>query len=460
MKQMNETIAAISTPYGSGGISIIRISGNQALAIADRIFRGSLSLRLAKTHTIHHGKAVDPTDGKTIDDALAAVMLAPKSYTGEDTVEISVHGSMLSADLVLKSAIGAGARLAQPGEFTRRAFLNGKIDLAQAEAVIDIIHSKTTRAHENAVSQLEGHLSQKINRIRERLLEVAAAIGVSADYTDEGFDEDGREKIHSMLSSCNLEVKNLLDSAQYGAILKEGIMTVIAGSPNVGKSSLLNMLSGAERAIVTEIPGTTRDVVEESVNVGGLMLRLADTAGIRQTTDHVEKIGIERSYARISEADLVILVLDSSNALSVEDRKLLEWTKGQTRIIVLNKTDLMQQLDENEITLLSGRSPIIRICAKDGTGAGDLSDEIKKLFLSGQVESKNGELITNARQTESLLRAKEHLSYCLDTLERNECVDLVSIDLNDAIADLGEILGLSVTEEVVDKIFSQFCVGK
>ena len=237
-------------------------------------------------------------------------------------------------------------------------------------------------------------------------------------------------------------------------------MTVIAGSPNVGKSSLLNMLSGAERAIVTEIPGTTRDVVEESVNVGGLMLRLADTAGIRQTTDHVEKIGIERSYARISEADLVILVLDSSNALSAEDRKLLEWTKGQTRIIVLNKTDLMQQLDENEITLLSGRSPIIRICAKDGTGAGDLSDEIKKLFLSGQAESKNGELITNARQTESLLRAKEHLSYCLETLERNECVDLVSIDLNDAIADLGEILGLSVTEEVVDKIFSQFCVGK
>lgn len=460
MKQMNETIAAISTPYGSGGISIIRISGNQAVAIADRIFRGSLSLRLAKTHTIHHGKAVDPTDEKTIDDALAAVMLAPKSYTGEDTVEISVHGSMLSADLVLKSAIGAGARLAQPGEFTRRAFLNGKIDLAQAEAVIDIIHSKTTRAHENAVSQLEGHLSQKINRIRERLLEVAAAIGVSADYTDEGFDEDGREKLHSMLSSCNLEVKNLLDSAQYGAILKEGIMTVIAGSPNVGKSSLLNMLTGAERAIVTEIPGTTRDVVEESVNVGGLMLRLADTAGIRQTTDHVEKIGIERSYARISEADLVILVLDSSNALSAEDRKLLEWTKGQTRIIVLNKTDLMQQLDENEITLLSGRSPIIRICAKDGTGAGDLSDEIKKLFLSGQAESKNGELITNARQTEALLRAKEHLSYCLETLERNECVDLVSIDLNDAIADLGEILGLSVTEEVVDKIFSQFCVGK
>ena len=457
---MNETIAAISTPYGSGGISVVRISGDEALFVADRIFRGRAPLSAAKTHTLHHGKAVDYANQKIIDEALASVMRAPKSYTGEDVVEISVHGSMLSADLVLKSALGAGARLAQPGEFTRRAFLNGKIDLAQAEAVIDIIHSKTTQAHENAVSQLEGHLSGKINQIRERLLDVAAAIGVSADYTDEGFDEDGREKLYTLLSSCFSEVEKLLSSAQYGMVMKEGIVTAIVGSPNVGKSSLLNLLSGAERAIVTEIPGTTRDVVEETVSAGGLLLRLADTAGIRQTEDQVEKIGIERSYACIDKANLVILVFDSSNALSEEEKQLLAYTEGRTRILVLNKTDLAKQLDETEISRLAGTSPIVRICAKDGTGMDNLVNAVKALFSAGGAEVQNGELVTNARQTQSLLHAKEHLEYCLETLNRNECVDLVSIDLNDAIADLGEIIGLSVTEEVVDKIFSQFCVGK
>jgi tRNA modification GTPase len=457
---MKETIAAISTPYGSGGISIVRISGSEAITIADSIFQGHLPLAKAKTHTIHHGKAIDYSNKKMIDDALASVMRAPKSYTGEDTVEISIHGSMLSADLVLKSAIGAGARLAQAGEFTRRAFLNGKIDLAQAEAVIDIIHSKTTRAHENAVSQLEGHLSAKINQIREQLLNVAAAIGVSADYTDEGFDEDGRDKLHSILSSCYHEVVKLWKGAQYGMVMKEGIVTAIAGSPNVGKSSLLNMLSGADRAIVTEIPGTTRDVVEESVNIGGLLLRLADTAGIRQTSDQVEKIGIERSYAYMENADLIILVLDSSNVLTKQDRELLNQTEGRTRLIVLNKTDLVQKLDEKELSILAKGTSIVRICARNGSGADELAKTVRELFLSGEAESKNGEFVTNARQTESLLRAKEHLEYCLETLNRNECVDLVSIDLNDAIADLGEILGLSVSEEVVDRIFSQFCVGK
>ncbi len=457
---MKQTIAAISTPMGMGGIAIIRISGDQAIEIAQKIYRGKANLLTVPTHTIHYGKAMGLDNGEVIDEALFSVMRAPHTFTGEDVVEVNVHGSNLSAKAVLSSLVSAGARLAGPGEFTKRAFLNGKMDLAQAEAVIDIIESKTTSAHTNAVSQLGGHLSQKIHKIREQLLDIAAHIGVSIDYVDEGYSTEELRQMASEFSGIIAQIDGMLLSAKSAKFMKEGILTAIVGSPNVGKSSILNMLAGNDRAIVTNIAGTTRDVIEEQIDLGDFSLRLADTAGIRDANDDVEKIGIERSYEYLNQADLVILVVDGSGELSAEDREIFEKSSDKKRIIVINKTDLKVNIAEDDVASLASDAPIIRISAKTGAGKLTLLSVIRDLFFRGMVSQSMGDYITNERHKEALLNAKEHLSLCLSTLESGECVDLVCVDLNDAIADLGEIVGQSVTEEVVDRIFSRFCVGK
>ena len=387
-------------------------------------------------------------------------MRAPHTFTGENVVEISVHGSNISAKAVLSSLVSAGARLAGPGEFTKRAFLNGKMDLAQAEAVIDIIESKTTPAHTNAVSQLGGRLSHKISDMREDLLDIAAAIGVSIDYVDEGYTADEIDALIQKFSRISNQIGELISSTKAAKFMKNGILTAIVGSPNVGKSSLLNMLAGSDRAIVTDIAGTTRDVIEEQIDLGDFALRLADTAGIRKSLDDVERIGIERSYEYIKEADLVMLVLDSSGELSEQDRNVFLKSKDKKRIVVLNKTDLDSKLSEDAVKTLAQDAPIIKISAKTEEGKETLLSVIRDMFFSGLVSQNMGDYVTNERHKEALLRAKEHLNFCLDTLTTGECVDLVCVDLNDAIADLGEIVGQSVTEEIVDRIFTRFCVGK
>lgn len=457
---MEQTIAAISTPMGMGGIAIIRMSGEQAIEIAHKIYRGKADFMTVPTHTIHYGKVMDMDTMEVIDEALFTIMRAPHTFTGENVVEINVHGSAISAKAVLSSLISAGAQLAGPGEFTKRAFLNGKMDLAQAEAVIDIIESKTTSAHTNAVSQLGGHLSQKIDDLRERLLDIAAHIGVSIDYVDEGYTTEELQKMANEFAGMIAEIDTLLMSAKSAKFMKEGILTAIVGSPNVGKSSVLNMLAGNDRAIVTNIAGTTRDVIEEQIDLGDFSLRLADTAGIRKANDAVEKIGIERSYEYLNQADLVMLVLDGSGTLSSQDKEVFQKSKEKKRIVLINKTDLAVNIEEEELVSLADGAPIIRVSAKTGEGKEALLSQIRDLFFRGIVSQNMGEYITNERHKEALIHAKQHLSLCLETLQIGECVDLVCVDLNDAIADLGEIVGQSVTEEVVDRIFSRFCVGK
>ena len=454
----NRTIAAISTPKGVGGIAVIRISGSNSCAITDKIFKGSLPISQTPTHTVHYGHILDK-DGAIVDEVLVTVMRAPKSYTKEDVVEISTHGGLIASKAVLKCIIEAGADYAEPGEFTKRAFLNGRIDLSQAEAIIDIINSKTSLEQKNALSQVSGSLSNEINSVRGDLINLAASMQVIIDYPDEELEDVTCDDILDRVSKNLKKITTLLGSAENGKIIKNGIKTVIAGKPNVGKSSLLNFLARDDRAIVTEIAGTTRDVIEESVSIDGIPLILTDTAGIRQTDDIVEKIGVERSKQSIESADLVIIVFDASTETAEDELTLLEETKNKKRIILINKSDIK---NEKFITALNNIPEIhpIELSVKTGEGVDKLISEIKNMYNLGEVGQNDSCIVTNIRHIGALTKAKESLERAIESLNNSMPSDIASIDINMAIDNLGEITGAVISDDIVSAIFHDFCVGK
>lgn len=452
----DKTIAAIATPPGVGGIAIIRISGNKAIEIADKIFRGKKKLKDADTHTIHYGFIVD-TSGEKIDEVLVSIMHAPKTFTREDVVEINTHGGINASRSVMKELIRAGAFPAEAGEFTKRAFLNGRIDLSGAEAVIDIINAKTQLAAKNALSQAEGSLFRGIENIRSSLVNLAASIQVSIDYPDEELEDIHESDILSKILIEKDNISKLLSTAQSGKVISEGIQTAIIGKPNVGKSSLLNFLAHEERAIVTEIAGTTRDIITEAVNLDGVILNLLDTAGIRKTTDEIEKIGIERSKRSIEESDIIFVILDAETGLSETDFEILEDTSQSERIILINKSDICKPSFINE---LPADEEIIQISAKNGMGIDKLSEYLKNRYELGNIGQNDTCVITNLRHTAALSRAKDALSRMENDLLTGIPSDLLTIDLNIAIDALGEITGTTISEDIVNSIFHNFCVGK
>ncbi len=451
----NRTIAAISTPPGTGGISVIRISGADAVEIADKVFSGK-SLRSAATHTVHYGFIKD-RNGNTIDEVLLSVMLAPRTFTREDTVEISCHGGSVSTHAVLKAVIEAGAHMALPGEFTKRAFMNGRIDLSQAEAVIDIINSKNELAQRNAVSQLGGTLSKEIKGVRDELVHLSAQMQVIIDYPDEDLEDIDNTDIENVCRACSERIKTLIDSSDSGRMMKDGIRVAIVGKPNVGKSSILNCLAREDRAIVTDIAGTTRDVIEESVTVKGIPLILSDTAGIRDTDDVVEKIGVEKSRQYLDSADLVIVVLDSAMPLDDNDKEVLSATENKKRIILLNKSDIGSALVKSDCPQ---DCDIIEVSAKTGDGMAEFAKAIERICKIDGIESENGRIITNMRHKTALMGAYDALVRVCDALGAGMPTDIVSIDIAAAMDSLGEITGETVSDSVVNDIFHSFCVGK
>lgn len=455
---MNRTIAAISTPPGTGGIAVIRISGGQAIEIADKIFKGKDKLSEAPSHTVHYGFIV--SEGQKLDEVLVSVMRAPRTFTTEDTVEINTHGGIVTVHKVLDAVIKAGADTAEPGEFTKRAFLNGRIDLSQAEAVIDVINSNNELSRKNALSQLEGALSKEISDVRGELLRLAASMQVLIDYPDEDLEDITVDDIQNTVTGCAKKIKALLDTADSGKVLRDGIKTAIAGKPNVGKSSLLNTLSRTDRAIVTDIAGTTRDVIEEYINLNGVPIVLTDTAGIRETDDEVERLGVERSRKSIEEADLVLVLLDGSDEITDEDIEVLDRTEGKKRIIVINKTDLGKPKYTDAIRERAKGDMTIEVSVLNGSGINEITDEIKRIYKFGEIEQSSGAVITNVRHKKALAVAMEALNRSVAALQDGLPTDICSIDINEAIRSLGEITGETVSDDIVKEIFHNFCVGK
>lgn len=458
-----DTIAAISTPMGEGAIAIIRLSGPDAVQIADRMYKGPKEKKLVSvdSHTIHYGHIVDSSTEQVIEEVMVSVLRAPKTFTREDVIEINCHGGIVTVNKVLQLALKEGARLAEPGEFTKRAFLNGRIDLSQAEAVMDLIRAKTDRAMNVAITQMEGRLSGLIKRLRGEILETLAHVEVNIDYPEY---DDVEEMTHRVLvekaTSVKKEIESLLTTSQQGKILREGLSTVIIGRPNVGKSSLLNSLVQETKAIVTDIPGTTRDVIEEYVNVRGVPLRLVDTAGIRETEDIVERIGVERSRQVLKEADLILLVLNYSEELSEEDIKLFEAVSGMDIIVIVNKTDLEPKLDVEKVKELAKDRPVVTTSLLQEKGIDELEMAIQSLFFTGSIESGDLTYVSNTRHIALLQEAKQSIEDALEGIEMDVPIDIVQIDLTRCWEQLGEIIGDAVHESLIDKLFSQFCLGK
>ena len=454
-----ETIAAISTGMSNSGIGIVRISGDDAFQIIDRIYKGKKKLSEADSHTIHYGFIKD--GGETVDEVLVSVMRAPRTFTGEDTVEINCHGGVYVVQRVLETVLKNGARPAEPGEFTKRAFLNGKMDLSQAEAVIDVITSKNEYALQSSVSQLRGSVKKKIETMRETLLYHTPFIETALDDPEHISVDGYGETLEKELIPIREELKKLIDSAGNGRIIKEGIQTVILGKPNAGKSSLLNVLSGRERAIVTEIEGTTRDVLEEQIHLNGLNLNMIDTAGIRQTEDVVEKIGVEKAREYAESADLIIYVADASRKLDENDREIAQIIAGKKVVVLLNKSDLESVLTREELcTFLEDEFPVIEVSAKEEKGIRELEQQLKTMFLSGDLSFNDEVMITNMRQKSALQDAYMSLRKVQESIEDQMPEDFYSIDLMDAYEALGSITGETIGEDLVNEIFSKFCMGK
>lgn len=459
---LDDDIAAISTPIGSGGIGIVRISGSGSVGIADKIFVSADGRKLGdkKSHTITYGHIVNSKTGETLDEVLVMLMLSPRTYTKENIVEINCHGGLLVTKKVLELVLNNGARLAEPGEFTKRAFLNGRIDLSQAEAVMDIIDSKTELSRKTAMNQLEGSIKQKVHGLREEILDMIAAIEAAIDYPEHDVEEETYSQMHKRITLLKSEIKKLIESADMGRIIREGVEAVILGKPNVGKSSLLNLLLMEERAIVTDIPGTTRDTVEEYMNLGGIPVKIVDTAGIRETGDKVEKIGVEKSRKCAEAADIIFMMIDASCPLSDEDMEILDFIKGRKAVILANKTDIDINIDVDALCKYTDAENIIYISVKEGSGIEKLTERFKDMFLGGDVAAKESVLISNARHKNMLEKSMEALDRAIATIESGMPEDFISMDLQDALTALGEITGDSVDDEIIDRIFTRFCLGK
>ncbi|MGB7998615.1 MAG: tRNA uridine-5-carboxymethylaminomethyl(34) synthesis GTPase MnmE [Anaerobacillus sp.] len=455
-----ETIAAISTPMGEGAIAIVRLSGSEAVAIADRLYKGKQSLDSVDSHTIHYGHLIDPDTNQVAEEVMVSIMKGPRTFTREDIVEINCHGGLVSVNRVLELVLRGGARLAEPGEFTKRAFLNGRIDLSQAEAVIDLIRAKTDRAMNVALNQMEGRLSTLIAKLRQQLLETVAHVEVNIDYPEYDAEEMTQDLLITQLNEVQKEIKSILITARQGKILREGLSTVIIGRPNVGKSSLLNSLVHENKAIVTEVPGTTRDVIEEYVNVRGVPLRLVDTAGIRETEDLVERIGVERSRERLKQADLILLVLNYNDEFTEEDEKLFQAVEGMDVIVIVNKTDLEEKLNLSRVKELAEEHPMITTSLKHEEGVDELEQSISELFFAGEVESQDLTYVSNSRHIALLEQSRRTLEDALGAVEDGMPVDMVQIDITRTWEILGEIIGDTVSESLIDQLFSQFCLGK
>jgi tRNA modification GTPase len=457
---INDTIAAISTPLGEGGIAIIRVSGNESVAIVDRIFKSKTKLADAATHTVHYGYIIDNKTGEKLEEVLVTLMLAPRSFTMENVVEVSCHGGIVSVRKVLDLILSEGVRLAEPGEFTKRAFLNGRIDLTQAEAVIDLIRAKSDRAFSVALKQVEGNLSKRIKELRYELVELMAHIEVNIDYPEHDVEEMTNAFIRTKCEQVTGQIDTLLRTAEQGKILREGIVTAIVGKPNVGKSSLLNALAQDNRAIVTDIPGTTRDVIEEYVNIGGIPLKLLDTAGIRETEDVVEQMGVERSRSAVTDADLILYMVNQAEELTVDDLNMIELVKHKQTIVILNKMDLPSQLDRNVIESHFDSDRIVELSLIDGQGLVDLEKAISLLFFEGSIEGSDLTYVSNVRHIQLLKQAKRSLEDALTANEQYIPIDMIQIDIRAAWEQLGEVIGDAVAESLIDQIFSQFCLGK
>ncbi len=456
-----DTIASISTPMGEGAIAIVRLSGSDAISIADKLYKGKHQLSDVASHTINYGHIIDPASNEIVEEVMVAVMRAPRTYTREDIVEINCHGGIMTVNRVLELTLTNGARLAEPGEFTKRAFLNGRIDLSQAEATMDFIRSKTDRASRVAMQQIEGRLSVLIKGLRQSILEILAQVEVNIDYPEyDDVEEATNTFLMEEARKIEGSITNLLQTANQGKILREGLSTVIVGKPNVGKSSMLNNLIQDNKAIVTEIAGTTRDVLEEYVNVRGVPLRLVDTAGIRETEDIVEKIGVERSREALKKADLILYVLNNNEILTEEDYKLAEIIKNEDVIVIINKTDLETKLDLEEVKTMVGNAPIVRTSMLSQQGIEELEEQIRTLFFAGEVSNQDMTYVSNARHISLLKSAKASIGDAISAAELGVPVDMIQIDLIKTWELLGEVIGESVDDGLIDQLFSQFCLGK
>ena len=456
-----DTIAAIATGMSNSGIGIVRISGEQAFSVIDSIFRNRkgerVRLSLSQSHTVHYGYIYDGDE--KVDEALVIIMKGPHSYTAEDTVEIDCHGGVLMVRRILETVLHAGARTAEPGEFTKRAFLNGRLDLSQAEAVADVIHATNEYALKSSVSQLSGSVSAKIKELRSRILYQIAFIESALDDPEHiSLDGYGSRLMDDLVPMIG-EVRKLLLSADDGRVMSEGVKTVILGKPNAGKSSLMNVLLGEERAIVTEIAGTTRDTLEEHIYLKGISLNVVDTAGIRDTEDVVEKIGVERAMKAAEDADLIIYVVDGSRALDENDKEIMEFIKGRRAIVLLNKTDLEMAIDKKELENTCGHG-VIPISAKEEQGIEALEEEIRRLFYHGKLSFNEQVYITNVRHKEALEQTLDSLKMVKQSVSDGMPEDFYSIDLMNAYEQLGKILGEAVEDDLVNEIFSKFCMGK
>lgn len=457
---MADTIAAISTPLGEGGISVIRVSGADSIGAADRIFSFKGKLKDVPTHTVHYGHVIQPATGERVEEALVTVMRGPRSFTTEDVVEISCHGGIIAVKKVLDLVLEQDVRLAEPGEFTKRAFLNGRIDLAQAEAVIDLIRAKSDRAYKIALRQVEGTLSKQVKQLRHRLVELMAHIEVNIDYPEHDVEEMTNAFIRDKCKEALADLDRLLRTAEQGKILREGIVTAIVGRPNVGKSSLLNALAGESKAIVTDIPGTTRDVIEEYVNLNGIPLKLLDTAGLRETDDIVERIGVERSRSALTDADLIIMVVNRSEPLHEDEKLLIEQVRDKMSIVVLNKSDLPLQADLDYIQARFEPERIVSMSVKEEEGLERLGQAIGSLFFGGQLEMNDMTYVSNVRHIHLLKSAMRSLEEALEAVDGHIPIDMIQIDISRAWEHLGELVGDSAHESLIDQIFSQFCLGK
>ena len=456
-----DTITSISTPMGEGAIGIVRLSGPEAVEIGDKLYKGKKKLKDVPSHTINYGHIIDPETHEVVEEVMISVLRAPKTFTREDIIEINCHGGILTINRILELTMTHGARMAEPGEYTKRAFLNGRIDLSQAEAVMDFIRSKTDRASKVAMNQIEGRLSDLIKQQRQSILEILAQVEVNIDYPEYDDVEDATtEFLLAQSKKIKNEIDQLLETGTQGKIMREGLSTVIVGKPNVGKSSMLNNLIQDNKAIVTEVAGTTRDVLEEYVNVRGVPLRLVDTAGIRDTEDIVEKIGVERSRKALSEADLILFVLNNNEPLTEEDRTLYEVIKNEDAIVIVNKTDLERQLDIEEVKTMIGDTPLIQTSMLKQEGVDELELQIRDLFFGGEVQNQDMTYVSNSRHISLLKQARQTIQDAIDAAEAGIPMDMVQIDLTRTWEILGEIIGESASDELINQLFSQFCLGK
>lgn len=455
VKELDDTIAAIATPLGEGGVGVVRVSGDQVIRISGTIIKDFP--QNIEPRRVYHGWVVD--NGKPVDEVLFCYMQAPNSYTGEDVVEINCHGGIAVLKAVLETTLKAGARMAERGEFTKRAFLNGKIDLMQAEAILDLVKAKTSEGVGAAVGQLEGRLSQKIHEMREELISLQAGLEATVDFPED-VSEIRPEETGKSISKTISSIDKLLETADLGKIIREGLATVIIGKPNVGKSSLLNALLKEDRAIVTEIPGTTRDTIEETVNLQGLPLRIIDTAGIRHPKDKVEEFGVLKAKNELRESDLAIIVMDASQELDENDLMIVREAKDKKAVIALNKIDLGLKINSGEIKKLTNGLPAFKISALKGDGLPQLEEGILQYIGFNKLQAGNGGVIINLRHKDCLLKARQSLAEALNSAQNKMSADFIAIDLKGAILALGEAAGEAVSEEIINKIFEEFCVGK